>query len=72
MYKTAISAIKHDKEIKINYDREIQVGKHKISAINAIRNIPFFKNNCHIDLRIDKVFRQKLLYKLESGKGRNF
>ncbi len=34
----ALSAIKHDKEIKAYYQRKIEQGKHKMSVINAVRN----------------------------------
>jgi transposase len=34
----AVCAIKHDKEIKIYYERKIQEGKHKMSVLNAVRN----------------------------------
>lgn len=38
MHMAAVCAIKHDKEIKIYYERKIQEGKHKMSVLNAVRN----------------------------------
>ena len=34
----ALSAIQHDKEIKVYYQRKIEQGKHKMVVINAVRN----------------------------------
>lgn len=34
----ALSAIKHDPEMKLYYQRRIEIGKHKMSTINIVRN----------------------------------
>ena len=34
----AISAIRHDRELKAYFDRKVKEGKNKMSVINAIRN----------------------------------
>jgi transposase len=34
----AISAIRHDPEMKVYYNRRTEIGKHKMNSINAVRN----------------------------------
>ncbi len=38
MNLAALSAIKHDKEIKYYYERKVMEGKNKMSVLNAVRN----------------------------------
>jgi transposase len=54
MHMAAVCAIRHDKEIKIYYDRKIQEGKHKMSVLNAVRN--------KLILRIAAVLRDDRKY----------
>ena len=36
LIKDAITAIQHDPQLKIYYDRKISEGKHKMSVINVV------------------------------------
>ena len=35
---SAISAIQHDAELKMYYKKRVEEGKHKMTALNIIRN----------------------------------
>jgi len=54
LHLCALSALKHDQEIKGYYERKIQEGKNKMSVINAIRNKLVLR--IHAVLRDDRVF----------------
>jgi transposase len=59
LHMGALSAIKHDLELKNYYERKVQEGKNKMSVINALRN-KLLQRICAV-VRDEKIYQPNLV-----------